>query len=220
MTQRTLARSVRTRVTAEAWLVAGSVTLLAGLALADRLVAWMIGEFPTSAALWQLRFEYLRPIGVFHDIALVNFGQMSPLWFSAAVAVFALAVGIAALSGVRLARALSSHVLLAAALVLTVYSMDPGEGTYARVGVPSGTYLWIGALLSIAAATLCARAHAEYVGWRPGSSRMMRHAIALSRQMRARLSQAMGEVVDQVARAQFGVQPAPVRVHSGEPHDR
>jgi len=220
MTQRTLARSARPSTTAEAWLVAGSVALLAGLALADRLVAWMIGEFPTSAALWQLRFEYLRPIGVFHDIALVNFGQVSPMWFSVAVTAFALVVGLAALSGVRLARALSSHVLLAAGLVLTVYSMDPGEGTYARVGVPSGTYFWIGALLSIAAAALCARAHAEYVGWRPGSSRMMRHAVALSLHMRARLSQAMGVVVDQVARAQFGVQPAPVRVHSGELHDR
>lgn len=218
MTQRTLARADRTPATVEAWLVAGSVTLLAGLALADRLVAWMIGEFPTSAALWQLRFEYLRPIGVFYDIALVNLGQVSPLWFSAVVAAFALIVGIAAMSGVRLARALSSHALLAAAAVLTVYSMNPGEGTYARVGVPSGAYLWIGAFLSIMAAAMCARAHAEYVGWRPGSSRIVRRMVMLAQQMRAQLGQSMGDVAAGVAQAQFGLRPAPARIRGGEAH--
>jgi hypothetical protein len=219
MTQRTLSRSARNPATTEAWLVAGSVTLLAGLVLADRLIAWMIGEFPTSATLWQLRFEYLRPIGVFYDIALINLGQVSSLWFGAAVFAFALTIGIASLSGVRLARALSSHALLGAALVLTVYSVDPGEGIYARVGVPSTAYLWIGALLSIATAAMCVRAHAEYVGWQPGSSRIVRRAITLSLQVHAQLAQALGGVVDQIARAQFSAQPTPVRVRSGKPHD-
>jgi uncharacterized RDD family membrane protein YckC len=48
----------------EAWLVTICVSLLAALAVADRFVAWLIGEFPTSSLLWQIRFEYLRPIAV------------------------------------------------------------------------------------------------------------------------------------------------------------
>ena len=38
--------------------------------------------------------------------------------------------------------------LLAAALVIAVYSFDPGWGIHARFGVPSDGYLLIGLLMS------------------------------------------------------------------------
>ena len=134
----------------------------------------MLGEFPTSAALWELRFEYLRPIGVFHDIAVQYLGDVGVGTFNIAAGVAALIVAFGALSGIRLARAVSSHVLLAAALVVAVYSVDPGEGIYARVGVPSDGYLLIGLLLTVGAAFMCAASHCEYLGWNPASSRVVR----------------------------------------------
>ena len=49
--------SLHTSANWEARLVVASTVLLTGLAVADRLVARLIGEFPTSAMLWELRFE-------------------------------------------------------------------------------------------------------------------------------------------------------------------
>src|SRR5687767_14212685 len=166
--------SIRERTSTDTWLVVASAFLLSGLAIADRTVAWMLGEFPTSAALWELRFEYLRPIGVFHDLAVQHLGDVGVGSFNIAAGVAALIVAFDALSGIRLARAVSNHVLLAAALVEAVYSMDPGEGIYARVGVPSDGYLLIGLLLTTGAAFMCASSHCEYMGWRPASSRVVR----------------------------------------------
>jgi hypothetical protein len=133
----------------------------------------MLGEFPTSAALWELRFEYLRPIGVFHDIAVQNLGDVGVGSFNIAAGVAAAIVAFGALSGIRLARAVSNHILLAAALVVAIYSMDPGEGIYARIGVPSHGYLLIGLLLTVGAAFMCASSHCEYLGWNPASSRVV-----------------------------------------------
>jgi hypothetical protein len=166
----------RERTSTDTWLVVASAVLLSGLAIADRTVAWMLGQFPTSAALWELRFQYLRPIGVFHDITVQHLGDVGVGSFNIAAGVAALFVALGALSGIRLARAVSNHVLLAAALVLAVYSMGPGEGIYARVGEPSDCYLLIGLLLTVGAAFLCGSSHCEYIGWNPASSRVVRHA--------------------------------------------
>jgi hypothetical protein len=166
--------STRERTSTDTWLVVASTLLLSGLAIADRTVAWMLGEFPTSAGLWELRFEYLRPIGVFHDIAVQSLGDVGVGPFNIAAGLAALIVAVGALSGIRLARALSNHALLAAALVVTVYSVDPGEGIYAPVGMPSDGYLLIGLLLTVGAAFLCASSHCEYIGWSPASSGVVR----------------------------------------------
>jgi hypothetical protein len=187
--------STRERTSTDTWLVAASAFLLSGLAIADRTVAWMLGEFPTSAALWELRFEYLRPIGVFHDIAVQNLGNVGVGPFNIAAGLAAVIVAVGALSGIRLARAVSNHVLLAAALVVAVYSVDPGEGIYATVGMPSDGYLLIGLLLTVGAALLCAASHCEYIGWSPASSRTVRRAksemVALCRQLGERAAEAL-----------------------------
>jgi hypothetical protein len=181
----------RERTSTDTWLVVASAFLLSGLAITDRTVAWMLGEFPTSAALWELRFEYLRPIGVFHDIAVQHLGDIGVGSFNIAAGVAALFVAFGALSGIRLARAVSSHVLLAAALVVAVYSMDLGEGIYARVGVPSDGYLLIGLLLTVGAALMCASSHCEYLGWNPASS----HVVRRVKTELVRLSSALGDRV-------------------------
>ena len=187
--------SIRERTSTDTWLVVASAFLLSGLAIADRTVAWMLGEFPTSAALWELRFEYLRPIGVFHDIAVQNLGDVGVGPFNIAAGLAALTVAVGALSGIRLARAVSNHALLAAALVVAVYSLDPGEGIYAPVGMPSDGYLLIGMLLTVGAAFLCAASHCEYIGWSPASSRTVRRAksemVALCRQLGERAAEAL-----------------------------
>lgn len=171
--------------------------LLAGLAIADRTIAWMIGQYPTSAALWELRFEYLRPIGVFHDIAVRNLGSVPVGAFNLAALGAALAVGLGALSPIRLVRALSCHLLLGAALVIAVYSFDPGEGIYAEVGVPSGGYLLFGALLVVLTAIKCASAHAEYVGWNPASSPAARRAKRALARLGAAGRGIVAELLDQ-----------------------
>ncbi len=157
----------------------------------------MLGEFPTSAALWELRFEYLRPIGVFHDIAVQYLGDVGVGSFNIAAGVAALVVAFGALSGIRLARAVSNHVLLAAALVVAVYSMDPGEGIYARVGVPSDGYLLIGLLLTVGAAFMCASSHCEYLGWNPASSRVVRRVKSEMAVRCLQLGERAAEALDQ-----------------------
>jgi hypothetical protein len=194
MATSTISRT-RKHTSTDTWLVVASALLLSGLAIADRTVAWMLGEFPTSAALWELRFEYLRPIGVFHDIAVQSLGDVGVGPFNIAAGLVALIVAVGALSGIRLARALSNHALLAAALVVAVYSVDSGEGIYAPVGMPSDGYLLIGLLLTVGAAVLCASSHCEYIGWNPASSRVVRRAksemVALCRQLGERAWEAL-----------------------------
>ena len=189
--------TTRERTSTDTWLVVVSAFLLSSLAIADRTVAWMLGQFPTSAALWELRFEYLRPIGVFHDIAVQHLGDVGVGSFNIAAGVAALIVAVGALSGIRLARALSNHALLAAALVVAVYSVDPGEGIYARVGVPSDGYLLIGLLLSVGAAFMCAASHCEYLGWNPASSRVMRRVTSGIKRASARIGERVLEDLTQ-----------------------
>jgi hypothetical protein len=169
------------------WLVVAAAFLLAALAIADRTAAWLLGQFPTSAALWELRFGYLRPISVFHDLVVKNLGDISAASFNIGVGMIAVAVAFGALSGVRLARALAHHALLAATLVLAVYSFDAGEGVYATVGAPSAGYLLIGVVLTAGAAFMCASSHCEYLGWSPGSSRLMRRVSVELARLQARL---------------------------------
>jgi hypothetical protein len=199
--------STREHTSTDTWLVVASAFLLSGLAIADRTVAWMLGEFPTSAALWELRFEYLRPIGVFYDIAVQHLGDVGVGPFNIAAGLAALIVAVGALSGIRLARAVSSHVLLAAALVVAVYSVDPGEGIYAPVGMPSDGYLLIGLLLTVGAAVLCAASHCEYIGWSPASSRIVHRAksemVTLCRQLGERIAEALTFPVAGKAQAIF-----------------
>jgi hypothetical protein len=190
--------TIRERTSTDTLLVAASAFLLSGLAITDRTVAWMLGEFPTSAALWELRFEYLRPIGVFHDIAVQHLGDVGVGSFNIAAFVAALIVAFGALSGIRLARAVSNHLLLAAALVVAVYSMDPGEGIYATVGVPSHGYLLIGLLLTVGAAFMCASSHCEYLGWNPASSRVVRRVKNEMVVRCLQLGERAAEALDQV----------------------
>ena len=151
------------RANRENLLVVGSAALLAGLAIADRLVAWLIGEFPTSGVLWQLRFEFLRPIGVFYDLAAVRLGTLSPVGFSASVVIAAALIVTGALSRIRLARAASFHALLIGSLALSVYSLDVSTA-YPAVGSPSSSYAFLGAALALPILGSCLKIHAEYVG--------------------------------------------------------
>lgn len=203
--------STRERTSTNTWLLVASAFLLSGLAIADRTVAWMLGEFPTSAALWELRFEYLRPIGVFHDIAVQYLGDVGIGPFNIAAGLVALIVAVGALSGIRLARAVSNHVLLAAALVVAVYSVDPGEGIYATVGMPSDGYLVIGLLLAVGAAFLCASSHCEYMGWRPASSRFVRRMKTELVRLGVQLGERIADVLDQTFPAAGKAQTISVR---------
>src|SRR5262245_51468252 len=162
----------------ESLLVVGSVTFLSALAVADRVTAWLIGEFPTYSLFWQLRFEFLRPIGAYYDLVTWHFAQFSPAMFSAAVLFTAALIAGGVVSRIRLARAISCHLLLAAALVLCVLSSSPGNGVhdYRPFGMPSEPYAFIGAMLSLVAIALCLRIHAEYIGWTPVSSPVARRA--------------------------------------------
>jgi hypothetical protein len=189
---------IRQRSATDTWLVALSALLLSGLAIADRTVAWMLGQFPTSAALWELRFEYLRPIGVFHDIAAQYLGEVDVGSFNIAAGLAALLVVLGSASGIRLARALSNHIMLAVALVVAIYSVDPGEGIYARVGVPSHGYLLIGLLLTAGAAFMCAASHCEYMGWRPASSRVVRRAKTAMKRLGMQISERASDALNQV----------------------
>lgn len=188
----------RARSSANAWLVTAGAVLLSGLAIADRTVAWMLGEFPTSAALWELRFEYLRPMGVFYDIAAQYLGyDVGVGIFNIAAGLAALIVAAGALSGIRLARAVSNHALLAASLVLAVYSVNPGEGVYAMYGMPSDGYLLTGLVLTACAVVMCAASHCEYLGWSPASSRIVRRLRIGFLRLRLELGARAAEILEQ-----------------------
>lgn len=207
MTPRTLLPDRRPTNPTGTWVALGSILLLTGLALADRLVAWLIGEFPASAALWQLRFEYLRPVGVFHDIAVTNLGDISMAWFGLAVVLCGLVVALGAVSRIRVVRALSYHLLLGIALALTVFSLGPSAGIFTKVGAPSALYVMIGLLLSVSAAILCILTHAEYVGWTPRNS-------LLRRRITARVARRLSGLWQKTLPAAGVFQPALARVRS------
>src|SRR5262245_57232575 len=171
MTQRTLPTSRANPSTPwESYFVLASVTVLSGLAVADRFAAWLIGEFPTSAALWQLRFEYLRPIGVYYDYVVLAAGHISEPFFCMVALALAVLIAASAVSRVRLLRAIAYHLLCGLALILWVCSLEYHEGIYAPAGVPSALYVFIGAALALLAGALCLTVHAEYLGWNPAAS--------------------------------------------------
>lgn len=150
------------RTLPETWLVAGCLTTLVGLSLADRLVAWLIGAFPSTAILWQIRFEYLRPIAVYYDYVAMLFGGVSPVLFGAAMIATSILIAIGSQSRVLLVRALCWHALLAAALVLVLCSVDLPSDIHAPAGTTSTPYAMLGGILSLPLAAMCLRLHIAF----------------------------------------------------------
>jgi hypothetical protein len=186
-----------------------TVALLAGLAVADRLTAWLIGEFPAYVPFWQLRFEFLRPIGVYYDMVERNFGSLSPADFSVLALASAALIGAGVVSRIRLARAVSCHLTFGIAAVLGYLSWDPGIAmrSHAEVGMASQSYAILGMALSAMSAGLCLRIHAEYAGWNPVSSRAFRRAHVAALRLRSSFLVSIGDFIDQLI-------PAPRRVHT------
>jgi hypothetical protein len=210
MTRNTLSQSPAHAGTSwESLLVLGSVTLLSGLAVADRLTAWLIGQYPTYAPLWRLRFEFLRPIGVYYDMVERQFGDVSPANFSTLALAAAALIALGVVSRVRLARALSCHLTLGAAAVLGFMSWDAGftMRPHAEVGMSSQPHAALGMALAAMAAGLCLRIHAEYAGWNPASSRSYRRARIAAIRLRSRLGASIADAIEQW-------DPAPRRVRS------
>ena len=182
----------------ESRFVTGAVALLSGLAVADRVFAWLIGTFPAEALLWHIRFEYLRPIAVYHDVVALNLGSWSPWSFSLLVAAAGALIAAGALSGIRLARAVSCHLLLIAAVILAVLCFDSGlvVRDHALVGTPSEPYFLIGVLLASIAAGLCLRIHAEYMGLDLARSRLVRRARSAALRKRDKLVEAFASAIE------------------------
>src|SRR6185369_6389477 len=166
-----------------------------------------------SSLLWEIRFEYLRPIGVYYNVVELNLGAWSPLGFSIAVMVAAALIVGGALSRYRLARALSCHLLLGAAAALAVlcFDLDLPIGPHAVVGTPSDPYLLLGVLLTLIAGSLCLRIHAEYAGWNAGSSKLLRRARASLARIRSGLESIGIEVGEQLHPSRGKLRTAPVR---------
>jgi hypothetical protein len=210
MTRNTLSQSpARAGTSWESLLVLGSVTLLSGLAVADRLTAWLIGQYPTYAPLWRLRFEILRPIGVYYDMVERQFGDVSPAHFSTMALAAAALIATGVVSRIRLARALSCHLTLGAAAVLGFMSWDAGftMRPHAVVGMTSQPYAALGMALAAVAMGLCLRIHAEYAGLNPASSRSYRRARIAAIRLRAKLGASVTDFIDQVI-------PAPERMRT------
>ncbi|HET6156712.1 MAG TPA: hypothetical protein VFE34_00065 [Dongiaceae bacterium] len=196
----------------ETRLVLGSVALLSTLAVADRATAWLIGEFPTYVPFWRLRFEFLRPIGVYYDMVERNFGGMSPGTFSLLALFAAALIGAGVVSRIRLARALACHLTFGVAAILGFMSWDPGFAmrSHAQVGMTSEPYAMLGMLLALIAAGLCLRIHAEYVGWNPASSRSYRRARIKLLRLRSHLGGTIADVIDRLGPATAGARTAPI----------
>ena len=187
MSERTLPLNTSPALTKlEARFVVGAVALLSSLALADRVVAWMIGEFPTSAALWELRFEYLRPIAVFYNVAAVRLGGLSALEFTALQLAVSLVVIAGVLLPVRLLRAAGLHALLVSSLALSAYSLNSNTPGLA-VGAPSSVYALLGAVVALPVLGLCLRIHADYLGL--DRARLLRQISKAALRMRDRLAE-------------------------------
>jgi len=222
MTQYAASRSrTHAKPTWESLLVLSSVTLLSSLVVADRVAAWLIGEYPTYSLLWWLRFEVLRPIGAYYDLVAWHFGGLSPANFSAAALSAAALIAGGVVSRIRLARAISCHLLLAAALVLSLFSSDPGQGVYdvRPFGMPSEPYMLLGMALSLIAAVLCLRIHAEYIGWRPASSPAVRDARYAISRFRRNLAGLFAGLLEQLNPAPRRLQAAPARARAGRYRD-
>jgi len=114
------------------------------------------------------------------------------------------------LSPIRLARALSCHLLLGAALVLSVMSWHPGPAlrAHAQVGMPSEPYAMLGIVFALTAAALCLRIHAEYIGWNPASSRTLRRLRIATLRFRLDLGASVADLVEQLSPAPRGVRTA------------
>jgi hypothetical protein len=204
MTQSTFFQgTARADTRREALLVLCSVTLLSSLAAADRATAWLIGQFPTYVPFWRIRFEFLRPIGVYYDMVERNFGGLSPANFSLLAFVTAAIVGVGVVSRIRLARAISCHLTFVAAAILAYLSWDPGIAvrSHAQVGMTSQPYALLGAVLAAMAAGLCLRIHAEYLGWNPAASRAARRARIAAIRLRIQLGASIATLVGQLAPA-------------------
>ena len=210
MTQRTPSQgSARADAKWEGRLVLCSVALLSSLAVADRVTAWLIGQFPTYVPLWQLRFEFLRPIGVYYDMVERNFGGLSPADFSVLAFASAALIGAGVVSRIRLARAVSCHVTFGVATVLAYLSWDPGVAmrSHAEVGMTSQPYAILGIALAAISAGLCLRIHAEYAGWNPSNSRAFRRVRVTALRLRSNFLVSIGDFVDQLS-------PMPRRVRT------
>jgi hypothetical protein len=200
MTQPTFFQgSARADTRREALLVLCSVTLLSSLAAADRATAWLIGQFPTYVPFWRIRFEFLRPIGVYYDMVERSFGGLSPADFSVVAFGSAALIGAGVVSRIRLARALSCHLTFGAAAVLAYLSWDTGVAMrpHAEVGMTSQPYAIAGMVLAALTAGLCLRIHAEYFGWNPASSRAFRRARVAMLRLRSNLVPSVADLIDQ-----------------------
>ena len=100
-------------------------------------------------------------------------------------------------------RAISYHLFLGAAAVLVVLCFDNGLpiGARAVIGTPSEPYFLLGALLASMAAILCLRIHAEYVGWSPQSSRIVRRMRLSVANIRSNIEAAAVEILEQLSPA-------------------
>lgn len=177
----------------------GSVAILAGLAVADRFTAWLIGEFPTSGLLWHIRFEFLRPVGVYYDVVEQQFGSIAPATFSAITLLAAALVCAGVMSRIRLARAISCHALLIAALILTAMSWTTYG--YAFFGMQSRSYELLGLMLSLIAGALCLRIHMEYAGWNPALSRIVQRLWITIVGVRTRVEAGAIDLIEQLGAA-------------------
>lgn len=164
----------------EAWLSAAIIATIGGLVVADRVAAWLIGTSPSTALFWQIRFEYLRPVGVYYEIAVAELGAVSALSFCTVAVAAGFAVAIAARSRARLAKAAAFHAMLFAALPLSVFSWDIGRTMRAEIGAPSVAYSLIGMALSLVSLGLCLRVHAHYLGLKPARIRHLLRERACS----------------------------------------
>lgn len=149
-----------TRIPSDIWLAAGCLAILVSLSLADRLVAWLIGAYPSAAILWQIRFEYLRPVGVYYDYMAMISGGVSPVQFAGIVIALAILVAAGAQSRILLVRALCWHGLLAAALLLLASSWPGMEAPAGHVSTP---YAILGGILSLPLALMCLRLHIAFL---------------------------------------------------------
>lgn len=211
-----LRQPARMPLRADATTILASTVLLAGLALADRAAAWLIGAYPSSAIAWQLRFEFLRPVGVYYDVASLGLGALSPAAFCSLVLAISAALVIAALSRIRLLRALACHTLCGLAGILWLCSMQYREGIYAPAGAPSPFYAVVGATLALATAVLCLGIHAEYLGWNPVASAALRRSRIAIRRAQRRLEGTVTDLLDRFGTNGRPTQVAVARVRSAE----
>jgi hypothetical protein len=106
-------------------------------------------------------------------------------------------------------------VLLGAAAALIVLCYDRGLpiGARAVVGTPSLPYALLGGLLTLMAAALCLRIHAEYAGWNADSSQLLKRIRVSFAGLRSSLESVAFEIGEQI-NPSLGQLPALVRQRS------